>query len=166
MNASAAPRQHSVVGLGEVRVSDSPEDSLLAVGLGSCVAVAMYDPRRQVGGMAHVMLPEGRLDQRRRGRVAHSAVKALVDEIKQRGTEPARCWVKIAGGAAMLPGSEVADYWNIGARNVETVKRALERHGLYLRAEDTGGNTSRVVELQIATGRLLVRHGGGKQREL
>ena len=44
------------VGIGEYRVARPPA-VLVSLGLGSCVGVALYDPERKVGGLAHIMLP-------------------------------------------------------------------------------------------------------------
>lgn len=46
-----------VVGMGELAVGFSG-DCLAALGLGSCVSVALADPERKVAGLAHVMLPD------------------------------------------------------------------------------------------------------------
>ena len=49
-----------MVGLGEVKASKDPDAVLACLGLGSCIAVAVYDPKAKVGGMAHVVLPKSR----------------------------------------------------------------------------------------------------------
>ena len=41
---------------GELRVSEAP-DRLAIHGLGSCVAVFVYDPGARIGGLAHILLP-------------------------------------------------------------------------------------------------------------
>ena len=46
-------------GIGEMVLSSSPDDHLIAYGLGSCIALAVWDPRARVGGLAHFMLPSG-----------------------------------------------------------------------------------------------------------
>ena len=46
-----------IVGIGELFATTSPT-KLQALGLGSCVGVALYDPVTKVGGLAHVMMPE------------------------------------------------------------------------------------------------------------
>ena len=45
------------VGMGEGAVAVDPQ-VLSSPGIGSCVAVALYDSERRIGGMAHVMLPD------------------------------------------------------------------------------------------------------------
>ena len=41
-----------------VCTSREAEESLRALGLGSCIGIAVWDPVARVGGMAHVVLPE------------------------------------------------------------------------------------------------------------
>ena len=31
---------------------------IATIGLGSCVAIALYDPTARVGGLAHILLPD------------------------------------------------------------------------------------------------------------
>ena len=44
------------VGMADYKIAKSP-DSLITLGLGSCVGVVIYDKTKQVVGMAHIMLP-------------------------------------------------------------------------------------------------------------
>ena len=46
----------TTVGIGEMAVAQPPRQ-LKAAGLGSCVALALYDRATQVAGLAHIMLP-------------------------------------------------------------------------------------------------------------
>ena len=48
-----------VAGIGEMVLSSSSDAHLVAYGLGSCIALAAWDPRTRVGGLAHFMLPNG-----------------------------------------------------------------------------------------------------------
>nr|MBO2470888.1 chemotaxis protein CheD [Bacillota bacterium] len=48
------------VGMADLQVAKAP-DRLVTVGLGSCVAVCIYDPTAKVAGLAHVMLPSSEL---------------------------------------------------------------------------------------------------------
>ena len=45
------------VGMGEINIGTTG-DTLSALGLGSCVAVVLYDPVAKVAGAAHIMLPD------------------------------------------------------------------------------------------------------------
>lgn len=153
------------VGLAELKVIDG-SSVLASFGLGSCVAVAMLDPVRKKGGLAHVMLPEsrGRDSDLTPGKFADTAVGRLVDELVAIGARPASLKCKIVGGAEMFlalgssaekPGAG-SSASRIGARNVEAVKAALEETGVSLVAEDTGGNHGRTVRFDTATGQVEV----------
>ena len=45
------------VGMADLKVAKAP-DSLITLGLGSCIGLTLYDPVTKVGGMVHYMLPD------------------------------------------------------------------------------------------------------------
>lgn len=154
-----------VVGMGEGVVTREPEAVLVAVGLGSCVAVVIHCARPLVGGMAHVMLPRAFGDGRSPFKFADTAIPALVRAVEEFGADLGRTTVRIAGGAGMLalpPASPL----NLGTRNVEAVRELLRSWGLRVRGEDVGGSVSRTVTLHVGTGRVTVRTAAGAEREL
>jgi len=154
------------VGVAEIKVSANSA-TLASFGLGSCVAVAMFDPIRKVGGLAHVMLPEGRSkpQQSNPGKFADTAVLSLFQELLKLGAKPYSLKCKIVGGAQMfeIPGSRSGSpdsrggiSSNIGERNVEAVKKALKELGVPIVAEETGGNFGRTVRFNTSTGELEI----------
>ena len=54
-----------VVGIGELAVSQSPEDVIVTHALGSCIAVCLWDPAVRVAGLVHFLLPEAKLNMER-----------------------------------------------------------------------------------------------------
>lgn len=50
-----------IVGVGDMIVSNDPEDIIVTYALGSCLGVVIYDPVANVGGMLHAMLPDSTL---------------------------------------------------------------------------------------------------------
>lgn len=157
------------VGIGELRAGRDPSEVLIAYGLGSCVGVCLWDPTARVGGLAHVMLPNSAeaISQRPLGKFADHAVPLLLEEMVLLGADPARLICKIAGGAQMLvaPGFSTNGF-NVGERNVEAVKSALELHRVPLRGAATGGNRGRTLSLHLATGKVMVRTIGEREIEL
>ncbi|MGI5836424.1 MAG: chemotaxis protein CheD [Chloroflexota bacterium] len=157
------------VGIGELRVSNSLQEVLIAYGLGSCIGVSVYDPHAKVAGLAHVMLPNSKeaLSQKPLGKFADLAVPMLLEEIRRLGGQPRRLVGKIAGGAQMLIGTGFSQNgFNIGERNIHAVKAAMERHGISLVNADIGGNRGRTMALHVGTGRTTVRIIGEKEKEL
>ena len=45
------------VGMADLKVAKAP-DSLITLGLGSCIGLTLYDPVLKLGGMVHYMLPD------------------------------------------------------------------------------------------------------------
>ena len=149
-----AQRVHVKMGDLQVLVG---EGTLYSIGLGSCVAVALYEPETRVAGFAHIMLPDDASEHDARiGRFAPTAIPQLVERMLSEGADRAGIYARIAGGAAMfkeaLPRSAM-----LGERNVTAVKLALEQAGVPLRGEDTGGTFGRSVYLDAADGGLTIR---------
>ncbi len=113
------------VGMGEGNVARADGSVLVALGLGSCVAVCLYDPLIRVGAMAHAMLPSVLKDRGPAFRFAESAVPVPVELIEDAGALRARLLVAVAGGAQMFGGGGAASVLDIGARNVVAAKEAL-----------------------------------------
>jgi chemotaxis protein CheD len=145
-----------VVGVGEIAVAEHPK-VIVTQALGSCVGIVLWDPVGRAGGVAgrgqHYVRHAAREGERYR--FATTAVPALVELLSEAGSPKRRLVAKIAGGAAMF-GLEAGSA-TIGARNVAQTRLELHDLGIPLRAEDTGGNYARTIELRLDTGILLVR---------
>jgi chemotaxis protein CheD len=149
-----------IIGIGEYAVS-IPPTVIVTLGLGSCVGVCIRDPISKIGGMVHVMLPDsGGKPVNMPGKFANTGIKTLVEDIKKKGGNTSKLEAKIAGGASMFESKGM----NVGARNVEAVKKWLRHFGIRLVAEDTGGNRARSIEYDLETGKLLIRKVGGGER--
>ncbi len=152
------------VSVAEIKVSND-SGILASYGLGSCVAVAMYDRLKKVGGLAHIMLPESRgaVSEETPGKFADIAVSRLVEELVRLGARRTGLRCKIAGGSQMfdIPGDNQraakSPHTHIGTRNVERVRRELERLRIPLVGEDTGGNYGRSVKFDTSTGEVEVK---------
>lgn len=157
------------VSIGEMVVSDVPEDVLIAYGLGSCVAVCLYDPDVRVGGMLHALLPSASAASRVDGtptKYVNQGVPLLVDSLLRRGAKLHRLVVRLAGGAQVLAIPGAGQPLNIGERNVRAAEVALEALGLRIRARATGGNAGRTVKLYLSDGRVTVKSLGEPERVL
>lgn len=145
----------AVVGVGRYRVARAPE-RLRALGVGSCLAISLYDPERRLGGLAHVPLPARRSPEDPAGRFVDSAVEALLEELVARGSRPKDLEAKAAGGASLLRGSEPSRARPIAQLNVKALRDVLDGLGLRLVASDLGGRAARSVTLDTESGELRV----------
>jgi len=160
------------VGVAEFYVTHNPH-VLASYGLGSCVGVALYDEKRKIGGMAHIMLPDSKAISKPggAGRYADTAIQAMVVEMERLGSRRRDIKAKMAGGACMftIPGATnprnvpgPALGMQIGERNIKAAKRALRELKIPLVGEDTGGAYGRTMRFRISDGKVIIssiKHG-------
>jgi chemotaxis protein CheD len=156
-----------VVGIADCRTAREPGQVLVTYALGSCIAMAVYDPSATVGGLLHFMLPDSGIDPARRNQTpfkfADTGIPLLLAQVAQLGGMKRRLVVWIAGGAQMMDASGVFD---IGKRNYQALRKILWKAGILVHAEAVGGAVSRTVRLEIGSGRFLLRESGGEEREM
>ena len=131
---------------------------LSTIGLGSCVAIVIYDKQTRVGGMAHVLLPSEGLsrDKDNRAKFPGTAVPLLLEEMKKLGARGPYT-AKIAGGSSMFGALLPSGGINMGERNVLSSRQALSDAGIPLAAQDVGGDYGRSVYFHLDDGRMLIR---------
>ncbi len=146
-------------GIGEMKIAHNP-GLLMVMGIGSCIALALYDKYVKVGGMAHIMLPDSRGGRKAKKscKFADEAVLILLEEMLRHDAKKMQIVAKIAGGASMF---SVMDTLQIGEKNAAVVKEMLIEEGIKLVAEDVGGNYARSVILDTCTGEFTVKAKGG-----
>ncbi len=144
------------VRMGELAVARNGE-VLAAVGLGSCIGIALVDSDAGLAGLAHVMLPEP-ASGREGGpaRFATTAVPALLEKLIAAGASRERVVAKMAGGSSMFRGLSASGIGAIGERNAEAVRRTLTHLDIPLAGEDIGGTWGRTVYVQARDGAYIV----------
>lgn len=156
-----------VVGVGQAAVRRGPGE-IVTLGLGSCVAIVLHDPGRQVGGLAHVLLPlpgpSGPGD--RPARYAATAPAVLLEQLEAAGADRAAIRARLVGGASMFMALSPPGSVQVGERNIVAAREALRGAGLPLVGEATGGGHGRNVALDLSTGRVLVTSYAHEPEEL
>lgn len=140
---------------------------LVAVGLGSCVAVTLYDRAKGIGGMAHILLPDpsAARDDSNPGRFASTAVPLLREALAAAGAR-GPLEAKLAGGAALFGTMLGNGGQQMGERNVEATRKVLVSLRIPILASDTGGGSGRTVSFDVTDGSLEVRSVRGGIRVL
>ena len=155
-----------MVRMGELAVSRTPGDVLVSIGLGSCIGLCLIDRRRQAVGLAHVMLPTGGPGEMP-GKFAPTAVPALVDELKELGAVPTSLEAVLVGGAQMFSfGKAGSGRLDVGARNYEATREALDAARIPVVADAVGGSTGRTVRVVVDEPRVVVKEAGAGEHEL
>lgn len=170
MSAPVATPPTVCVGEVHVDIADfavaGGDTVLVTSGLGSCVAVVLLDHSSGIAGLAHLLLPSVGTGPAsiRPAKYAETGVPLLVDEMRRHGaTGP--LVAKLAGGARMF-GALLSSGTNMGQRNVEATRHALEALGIPVVAEDVGGEYGRSVRVEPASGQVRVRSLAGGDRDL
>jgi len=132
---------------------DQGDTVLVTLGLGSCVAVALYDPEAKVGALLHLMLPSQQMarDRSNPGRFPETAIPAAL-----------AAW--LVGGASMF-GPGVAAM-GMGERIVVAARQALAAAHVPVVAEDVHDRYGRSVYFHLDDGRIEVRSVAHGQRTL
>jgi len=147
-----------VVRVADLRIGIG-DDVLITVGLGSCVAIVLYDAEARVGGLAHILLPSPALS-RMNGNPAkfpQSAVPRLLELMIADGARPGRITGRLAGGASMFATLAPPGTIQMGERNLVAARQALNARGVPLVGEAVGGDFGRTVRLLVGDGRMEVR---------
>ena len=145
------------VGMADYKITKSPNNLIIA-GLGSCIALCIYDSYAQIGGMAHVMLPaangnvKGELKK-----YADTLIPLKYEDLLKLGVKQSRLIAKITGGASMFSFTGTPSILKIGDRNIEAVKKELENIKVPLKAEDVGGTSGRTISFDTSSGILIIK---------
>lgn len=154
------------MGIGDCQISDDPEARFVTYALGSCIALAIYDPVTRVGGLLHYLLPDSRLDPEKAVRspflYADTGIPALFHGVYGLGAVKNRLRVTAAGGAQVLANETM----QIGKRNHLAMKKILFRAGVLVHHEEVGGTGSRTIRLDLEDGRVTMKAGGREEHQI
>jgi chemotaxis protein CheD len=155
------------IDIADCKVSSNPGDVLVTHGLGSCIAVLLYDPVARVAGLLHYMLPESTLDAdqaiKRPCMFADTGIPLLLKRSYRLGAIKSRAIFMAAGGAQMLDKSGT---FNVGERNCEALQSIFHRSGIMLHKKDIGGTASRTIQIDVARGKVHLSRSAGSREEM
>jgi chemotaxis protein CheD len=144
--------QKARVSVADLRVVDG-DSVLVTSGLGSCVAISVYDSAARVGGLLHAMLPSAPSPVETPAKYVDSGLEEMLERMYEAGASPATVEAKVVGGSAML---DISVGEAIGDRNVEAAERALEAADVPLVAAETGGSSGRSVSFCPTSGDVTI----------
>lgn len=144
-----------------MKASKDPASFIITHSLGSCIGLVGYDPKMHAGGLLHFQLPDS-ANHARRARenpfmFADTGIPLFLETLYSLGASKSRLQVSMFGGANMLDDEEL---FKIGTKNARATKKLLWQQSISVVHEDVGGNSSRTVSLDIATGNISLRRDG------
>lgn len=142
------------VGVSDMKLSGTLGDVIVTHALGSCIGVAIHDPRTHVGGILHYMLPLAKVDERKAEvnpfMFGDTGIPVLFQEAYKLGAVKENLRVVIAGGAQVF---EKQDFFDIGKRNIVIARKMFWKNNVLIATENVGGQMPRTLYLEIGTGR-------------
>lgn len=153
-----------MVRMGELATTKGTGDVLVSIGLGSCIGLALFDTRRPIVGLAHVMLPVTTTDEGPEAKFADRGVPNLIAHVKKLGAT--RLEAVLVGGAQMFSFGGDGPSASIGPRNEAAVREELTKAGIPIKATATGGRRGRTIRVHVDGMRVTVREVAGTEQEL
>ena len=156
-----------VVNMADLKLARGKQ-KLITRDLGSCVAVAMRDPEKAIGGLPHVMLPECS-DLENTGvetypKYADTGIDLMIKQMVLAGASKNRLTAKLAGAAHMVKTEFVPISEDLSSRNLEAVKRRLAKYQIPIVAMEVEDEYPRTVVFEPERGILQIKTIGRADR--
>jgi len=135
-------------------VNHSPKFAIY--GLGSCIALVLFDDIKRVSAMSHILLPKVNTDKKKilyPHKYANLSVKILLKELISHGAVRENIKAIIVGGSKIFN----LDYNFMGIDNTSSVKEELDSLKIQIIKEDTRGSMGRNVIFDTQCFSLYVR---------
>jgi len=150
------------VNTGEVRLGRG-KIILRSIAIGSCIVVAACDFKRNIGALAHIMLP-GSAARRtpERTRYAADAIDEMLNMMAEAGSNKDDIDVCLVGGGNVLrKGSDT-----ICEDNIRSTTGLLEERHIRIRAAVLGGIKRKGVFLDVENATISYTEGDEKEKPL
>ena len=150
-----------MVDMGKYEIS-TDSSILVCLGLGSCIGVAIYDEKKKIAGLAHIMLAHydttrGSSPEFNGNKYANIALPAMISDLEKKGCNKCDMKSKIAGGAQMFSSLDDKHVLDIGTKNAESITKVLSENGIRLVSKDIGGNIGRTVRFDVSNCKMIIR---------
>ena len=126
--------------------------------LGSCVSIALWEPRLQVGAMSHFLLPGSRPDGTPSGRYGEDSLQLMLQALEGLGARPGGCQAKIFGGGAMFDTGDGRSGLDIGRKNGEAARAMLLERHIRIASESLFDAGHRRIVFDVRSGEVSMRH--------
>jgi len=92
------------------------------------------------------------------GMFADTGIPLLLKSLFTMGATKDNLVLKVAGGSHLMDQNKV---FNIGERNYLILRKLLWKNNMLIKSEDVGGNLSRTLRMELATGFTTVKSSQG-----
>lgn len=126
--------------------------------LGTCVGLAVFDRKNQVGGLYHILLPEP-MSSSAPGEplnYARLGLPRFFKALNEAGAELDSMEISTAGGALVGPVSMQDLQLDIGGRTAEIVNKFLSNLNVRVTHSEMGGYFSSRFEMNMSNGEVII----------
>lgn len=152
----------TIIHPGEYLATD--DDIIISTVLGSCVAVALRDEARGVGGLNHFMLPGdfSKADhfESQSAKYGMYAMELLINDMLKLGCRKDRLAAKVFGGGSVL-WSKQGRTSKVPASNIDFAMDFLKAEGIPILNSDVGGTSARKILFFVRDGKVLLQRING-----
>ncbi len=151
------------VQIGQVKTHKG-KVKLQSKAIGSCVAIVAYDATKNIGSLAHVMLPGAAPAKKsvEKTKYTANAIDAIVNKMSKLGSKKDDIEVFLVGGGNILNREDDT----ICKDNIESALKLLSEKQLKVRAQAVGGTVRRSVSLDVEHGIVSYAEGNGGEKQL
>jgi len=146
-----------VVGVGEMKTSNHPEDLLVTPPMGASLALVFHDRAAGIGGILHFLLPLSEISPERASDnpclFADTGFPLFLRAALALGASRRTSKIAMVGGAQPIDPSE---FFALGRRNQAVARRITNGEDLPIEKEHVGGTRARRVRLDVGSGRTWV----------
>ncbi len=126
--------------------------------LGTCVGVALYDNKKKIGGLIHIILPEppssSSVDYPEK--YAATGLPLFIEQLINLGASRENLTATIAGGALVGPVSNLDINLDIGGRSADISQAILKANNIKLKNAETGGFLMSTLNLNMENGETYI----------
>jgi len=149
---------HEVVIIHPGEFFATKEQVIISTVLGSCVAVALFDTKKQFGGLNHFMLPGNESNKdfyaTSSGKYGMYAMELLINELIKQGSRREDIIAKVFGGASVL--QKQNNFGNrISENNIEFAFSYLKVEKIPVISSNVGGVEARKIFFYPWTSKIL-----------
>jgi chemotaxis protein CheD len=127
--------------------------------LGSCVSLVSWLPAHQILSVSHVMLPKTPDDETKSLRYGDAMLERWLTDVRRLGIQQQDFQLALFGGSTRFYSAEEFKQ-SVGYKNIVYFRQELQRLGLTLRCEQTGGHFHRKLLVDAQTGRFWLQYLG------
>lgn len=144
------------VGISDMKIAQY-KGTIITYALGSCIGLCLYDPILHLAGMLHILLPKAPGPGLNPYKYADTGFREMLRTMETFGCQRRRLIAKMAGGAKMFEIPNESNFGNIGAGNIQAMKKMLDMSYIPLAGQAVGGDIARTLSIDVATGAVSVK---------